>query len=102
MAMLDAWALAQALRKAGSVEEVLTSFRQARRGHVRIYQALTALVTPLYQSDSILAAVLRDIFLAPLSRIGSGPRLQAALVGGMAGGPLRKLGLDVPDCDKLH
>ena len=102
MAMLDAWALAQALREAGSIEEGLASFRQARRGHVRIYQALTALVTPLYQSDSILAAVLRDIFFAPLSRIGPGPRLQAALVGGMAGGPLRKLGLELPDYDKLQ
>jgi 2-polyprenyl-6-methoxyphenol hydroxylase-like FAD-dependent oxidoreductase len=101
MALLDAWALSRALRRAGSIEEGLTLFHEARRGHVRIYQALTALVTPLYQSDSLVAAVLRDLLFAPLSRIGSGPRIQSALVGGLAGAPLRKLGLEMPDYGEL-
>ena len=102
MAMLDSWALARALRQGGSIDDGLTLFRQARRAHVGLYQALTALVTPLYQSDSIAAAVIRDLLFAPLSRVGPGPRLQAALVGGLAGAPLSRLELEESDYSQMQ
>jgi 2-polyprenyl-6-methoxyphenol hydroxylase-like FAD-dependent oxidoreductase len=97
MALLDAWALARALAKEGSLDEWLAHAVSMRRFHVGLYQRLTALFTPLYQSDRLLPAVLRDAFFAPLGRIGPGPRIQAALVGGLVGNPLRKLGLAMPN-----
>jgi 2-polyprenyl-6-methoxyphenol hydroxylase-like FAD-dependent oxidoreductase len=97
MALLDAWALAKALREARDLSRGLAAFVELRRRHVALYQRLAWLFTPLYQSDALLPAVLRDVFLAPLSRVGFGPRLQARLVAGLAGNPLARLGLALPD-----
>ncbi len=97
MALLDAWALAQGLAGHAPLGQRLAHAVALRRGHVRLYQRLTALFTPLYQSDAALPALLRDMVLAPLSRIGPGPRIQAALVGGLVGDPLGRLGLALPD-----
>ncbi|OJW60086.1 MAG: glutamate synthase, partial [Sphingomonadales bacterium 63-6] len=101
MALLDAWALATALGEetTGSERELQARLERAialRRGHVKLYQWLTALFTPLYQSDGAFPALLRDRLLAPLSRVGPGGAIQALLVGGLVGGPLRQLGLDMP------
>ena len=101
MALLDAWALAQGLEIGGPLERRLAHAAELRRAHVRLYQRLTALFTPLYQSDAAFPALLRDVLLAPLSRIGPGPRIQAALVGGLVGGPLDRLGLAMPDYPAL-
>jgi len=97
MALLDAWALAQALAGEGSLEARLDKAVALRRSHVRLYQWLTALFTPAYQSDSVWPALIRDVILAPLSRVPPGPRVQANLVSGLAGSPLDALGLVLPD-----
>jgi salicylate hydroxylase len=96
MALLDAWALAQALAAQGPLDRRLAGAVALRRDHVRLNQWLTALFTPAYQSDSVWPALLRDVILAPLWRIPPGPRVQASLVAGLAGGPLGKLGLALP------
>ncbi|HYD23257.1 MAG TPA: FAD-dependent monooxygenase [Croceibacterium sp.] len=97
MALLDAWALAQALAGDGPLAARLARAAALRRDHVRLYQRLTRLFTPAYQSDSAWPALLRDVVLAPLSRIPPGPRVQASMVSGLTGGPLGKLGLAMPD-----
>lgn len=102
MALLDAWALARALAGPGSLQEKLARALSFRRGHIHLYQRLTALFTPVYQSDRALPAVMRDLFLAPLSRVGPGGRVQAILVSGLAGSPLAKLGLRMPDYGALR
>ncbi len=101
MALLDAWALAAALGGGGGLQGRLVRAIRLRRAHVRLYQWLTALFTPLYQSDGALPALLRDRLLAPVSRIGPAGAVQALLVGGLAGGPLRRLGLEMPDYPAL-
>ncbi len=93
MALLDAWALAMALGQAGPLERRLAAAIDLRRSHVRLYQWLTAVFTPAYQSDSVWPALVRDVILAPLSRVPPAPRIQASLVAGLAGGPLGPLGL---------
>lgn len=106
MALLDAWALAMALGEEradgeGALQARLERAIGLRRGHVKLYQWLTALFTPLYQSDAAFPALLRDRLLAPLSRVGPGGAIQALLVGGLVGGPLRRLGLEMPDYSGL-
>lgn len=93
MALLDAWALARGLAEAESVDEAVSKAIRRRRRHVLIYQALTALLTPVYQSDSRLIPLLRDRLAGPLSRLWPLTAVQAAMVGGLIGGPLRALGL---------
>ncbi len=96
MALLDAWALGQGLDGAMSVDEGLARVVGLRRRHVRIYQALTALFTPVYQSDSRAIPWLRDRLVGPLSRVWPATWIQAAMVSGLIGNPLRPLELALP------
>lgn len=93
MALLDAFALRQGLRGAATMEAGLARTVALRRRHVALYQALTALLTPVYQSDSRVIPALRDRLVAPLSRLPLVERIQAALVAGLVGRPLAKLAL---------
>src|SRR5690606_4043203 len=102
MALLDAWALSMALGGGEPVERRLERAVALRRSHVALYQRLTALFTPAYQSDSIWPALLRDVVLAPLSRVGPAPRIQANMVSGLTGAPLARLGLARPDFAPLR
>ena len=94
MALLDAWALGLGLAGATSVGDGLARAVGLRRRHVRIYQALTALFTPVYQSDSRLIPWLRDRLVGPLSRVWPATWIQAAMVAGLIGNPLRALELE--------
>jgi 2-polyprenyl-6-methoxyphenol hydroxylase-like FAD-dependent oxidoreductase len=101
MALLDAFALAEGLARGTPLEAGLARAIALRRSHVWLYQRLTALFTPLYQSDAALPALFRDHVLAPLSRIPPADRIQGLLVGGLAGAPLGRLGLEMPDYPAL-
>jgi salicylate hydroxylase len=93
MALLDAYALAMALRGNEDIDTALAKAVDLRRSHVRLYQALTALFTPVYQSDSRVLPFLRDRLVGPLSKLWPAPWIQAAMVAGLIGGPLKPLGL---------
>ncbi|MDJ0277943.1 NAD(P)/FAD-dependent oxidoreductase [Sphingomonas sp. 2R-10] len=93
MALLDAYALALALRRAPDVATALADAVAMRRRHVRLYQALTALFTPVYQSDSRIIPLIRDRVIGPLSKLWPATRIQAAMVSGLIGDPLGPLSL---------
>jgi hypothetical protein len=65
-----------------------------RRPHVRLYQLLTALLTPVYQSDSRIIPPARDWLMGPASKIWPMTSFQVALASGLVGSPLRRLGID--------
>lgn len=102
MALLDTYALAAGLRGGRDVDDGLRRTVAMRQRHIRIYQGLTALLTPVYQSDSRVVPWVRDRIMAPISKIWPFPRLQAALVSGFIGDPLKHLGirLAVPETDR--
>ncbi len=93
MALLDAYALAKALRESEAVARAVPRAIALRRRHVRIYQAMSALFTPVYQSDSRMLPLLRDRIAGPLTKLWPATRLLAAMVAGLIGWPLRPLGL---------
>lgn len=93
MALLDAWALAKALREEDSLPEALARAVRLRRGHVRLFQMLSAMFTPVYQSDSVMLPFIRDRIVGPLSRLWPATAIQTAMVTGLMGEPLRRLGL---------
>ncbi|NQY96104.1 MAG: FAD-dependent monooxygenase [Henriciella sp.] len=93
MALLDAWALAKAIETASDMSEALQVYLRLRRGHVRLYQLMTWLFTPVYQGDSRILPWLRDWLAAPLSTIWPAPQILAAMVSGAIGNPLRRLKL---------
>jgi 2-polyprenyl-6-methoxyphenol hydroxylase-like FAD-dependent oxidoreductase len=88
MALLDAFALAQALRFRGDIAGGLEVYSQARRWHIRLYQLASWMFTPAYQSDSAAIAWVRDWLVSPMSRLWPAPVILAALVAGSIGSPL--------------
>jgi 2-polyprenyl-6-methoxyphenol hydroxylase-like FAD-dependent oxidoreductase len=81
MALLDAQALFTALQ-GHTLSEALPRYAALRRWHVRMYQTMSALFTPMYQSDSRTLPLLRDHLLAPAMTLPGVPRLLTALVSG--------------------
>lgn len=94
MALLDAYALSLGLRAHPQVDAAIAHAVALRRGHVRVYQAMSALFTPVYQSDSRVLPILRDSLVGPLSKLWPATWIQAAMVSGLIGRPLGRLGLD--------
>ncbi len=69
MALLDAASLTLALEKAGSVEEALALHLRQRQAHIWLYQTLSSVLTPFYQSDSRVLPMMRDIMIGPTTRL---------------------------------
>lgn len=82
MALLDAAALADSLSAFGEIDQALEDYVRRRRLHVRLYQALSWMLTPFYQSDSHALPWLRDRVVAPLSRLPPAQKVLAAMVAG--------------------
>lgn len=93
MALLDAYALAVALRGAKGLAEGLERAVRLRWAHVSLYQFMSRAFTPVYQSDGRVIPWLRDKVAGPLSRVWPAPPLLAAMVAGLVGSPLKRLGL---------
>jgi salicylate hydroxylase len=82
MALLDVMALTHALEQNKALETALQAYAKARRNHVKLYQALSLVFTPFYQSDSVLLPLARDYLVAGLSRLPPAQKLLAAIVSG--------------------
>jgi 2-polyprenyl-6-methoxyphenol hydroxylase-like FAD-dependent oxidoreductase len=80
--LLDALALADALRTGGTVEDALIGFERSRRAQIRFYQAASALLTGFFQSDSATLALLRDLFFHRMRHV---PYLRREMVRTLAG-----------------
>ncbi|MEL7199061.1 MAG: NAD(P)/FAD-dependent oxidoreductase [Pseudomonadota bacterium] len=101
MALLDAWSLARGMTQGRTLREKLRLAVGWRRDHVWLYQWVTALFTPLYQSDTKWQPALRDALLYPASKIWPASKIQAQLMSGLFGFPLAPLGLAPPDYSAL-
>lgn len=96
MALLDARALDVALRSSSDVQFALSRAVALRRRHVHLYQAMSLLLTPVYQSNGTALPFLRDRAAGPLSSVPPFPRLLATMVAGLIGGPFSGLQLSGP------
>ena len=85
MALLDVFALTNALATAVDAQSAFASDAQTRRRHVQIYQAMSLIFTPFYQSDSSLYPFMRDNLVATASRLAPIQKLLANIVAGHVG-----------------
>ena len=85
MALLDVFALTNALATAVDAQSAFASYAQTRRRHVQIYQAMSLIFTPFYQSDSSLYPFMRDNLVATASRLAPIQKLLANIVAGHVG-----------------
>ena len=91
MALLDVAALAQALGDGTDLATALAAYARLRRLHVRLYQALSVVFTPFYQSDSVILPLIRDQLVSPGSRLPGATKLLASIVAGLVVDPLSGL-----------
>ena len=92
MALLDAAALADALRER-EIGEALRRYAAARRWHVRAFQLMSRALTPFYQSDSRVLPWIRDRIMPTLFKVPPAPWLLAHIVSGTLLDPLGRIGL---------
>jgi 2-polyprenyl-6-methoxyphenol hydroxylase-like FAD-dependent oxidoreductase len=59
--LIDAVVLADALCHAGDIASATALYQRERWRHVQFYQYASALMTPFFQSDSVILAKLRDL-----------------------------------------
>ncbi len=85
MALLDAAALAEAMRNGPDVPAALARFQRRRRWHVALYQAMSRLFTPAFQSNGRVLPWLRDHLMSPIDRVPFARRLTAEIVAGHLG-----------------
>ncbi len=70
----------------------------ARAGlHVRVFQALSFMFTPFYQSDSGVLPFIRDRLVATVAKIPPAPQLLASMVAGAMVDPFAPIGLKEVD-----
>lgn len=91
MALLDALALDKALACFCNLEQALGEYARMRRLHVRLFQFLSAALTPFYQSDSAAYPFVRDRLAAVAARVPPGPQMLAGMVSGTLGWPFHAL-----------
>ncbi|MDR7067279.1 2-polyprenyl-6-methoxyphenol hydroxylase-like FAD-dependent oxidoreductase [Pseudoxanthomonas japonensis] len=72
MALMDALALRDALRRQTDVPAALGAYQCERQAHVGIYQFWSRWLTPIFQSDQDWIARARDIAFLPAGRLPGG------------------------------
>ena len=82
MAILDAAALTDALQCAPDLSAAQRAYADARARHIRFYQMMSRLLTPLFQSDVKFLADLRDMAMPLVDHI---PWLQRRMYETFAG-----------------
>lgn len=92
-ALIDAATLAHVIAQADDLPSALGAFVAARRWHIGLYQTLSHVFTPAYQSEKRWPAVMRDEVLAHLLNIWPAQPVLASLVAGSLMGPLKRAGL---------
>lgn len=93
LALVDAAALADAIAAAPTLAAALPYYSRARRRHIAHYQAMTRLLTPLFQSDSRVLGLVRDVAFPLANAIGPLRREMVRTMCGVAHGFFRTLPL---------
>ena len=91
MALLDAFALGEALTRRKGLDAALQEYARLRRVHILIYQLISKLFTPVYQSNSTLLPFLRDQMLAPMMSTKPMQIILSSIVSGTVGNPFKTL-----------
>lgn len=99
MALLDAWALSQAIvgaRKQQQLDfaKLWQHYHQLRQPSIQMYQSLSRLLTPLYQSNIVGAGALRNIAFSAMNQIPYLRKQMAITISGLKTGLLQHLDYD--------
>ncbi|MTI10824.1 FAD-dependent oxidoreductase [Curvivirga aplysinae] len=68
LGLADALVFSKHLDTAPNLEDAIINYDKDRRNHVHFYQWASRWLTPFFQSDSLIAARLRDLFFNPFQK----------------------------------
>ncbi len=94
MALMDALALRDALRRETGLDAALARYQREREAHVRIYHFWSRWLTPVFQSEHDWIARMRDVAFLPMGRLPWGSRHMLRVLSGTQHGVLGQLALD--------
>ena len=94
MALLDAKAISHAVNTSDTIEAALKNYARSRRVHLNVFQALSWMFTPFYQSDSHALAFIRDRVVATLAKVPPAPWILSQMVSGTLVNPFKSIGLE--------
>lgn len=100
LGLIDALVLSRMLRAHSDMAAALRLYGRARRSQTRFYGLASRLLTPFFQSDSRVAAMVRDATFAPLARVPHARREMVRMLAGVKTGLLRSL--DPGEFDSRH
>ena len=90
LALWDAMVLADVLAEARTLPAGLAAYSQARRRHLRHYQFMTRMLTPMFQSSSRVLGWLRDAFMPLAARLPPIERMMVRTMIGLERGIVRR------------
>lgn len=85
MGLIDAWAISVAIAQAETLATVGPYYRHLRADHILLYQWLSWIFTPLYQSDSKTLPMIRDFIIHHFAKKPLARDLIAHVVSGSFG-----------------
>ncbi|MBL8514346.1 MAG: FAD-dependent monooxygenase, partial [Betaproteobacteria bacterium] len=89
MALLDALMLTRCLAAQVDIPAALATYTQQRKRHLAYYGAMSRLLTPVFQSHHRVLPWLRDVFMAPVSKVPIAKQVNLQTLTGVRGGWLR-------------
>lgn len=102
MALCDALALRDALRRHATLSDVFQNYQQVRRAHLGIYHFWSRWLTPLFQSERDGLAAIRDRAFHPMSRLPGGRGQMLRVLTGTRRGWFGTFPLDSAFMAALH
>lgn len=95
LGLVDALVLGRQLLKHPNIDAALRHYDRERKDHVQFYHAASRWLSLLFQSDSVVAPVLRDIGFGPLCKIPYMQRQMLQSLGGFKTGLFSALQLSM-------
>lgn len=89
IAMLDAWILAECVRATHTPLEAFRLWHRRQEGYLRYYAAVTAFLSPFFQSDVTFLGWGRDVVLPWLPHVPFVKKQMLMTMAGLKGGFLR-------------
>ncbi len=86
LALMDAYILAECVSQANSVSQALITYQQQRQKHIAFYQMASRMLTPFFQSHSMLFAKLRDLIGGMACKVPITQKIAAQLLAGIKTG----------------
>jgi 2-polyprenyl-6-methoxyphenol hydroxylase-like FAD-dependent oxidoreductase len=90
LALWDAMVFADTVAAASTVDGALAAYSKARTRHLRHYQFMTRMLTPMFQSSSRLLGWLRDAFMPLAARLPPVERMMVRTMIGLERGIVRR------------